>query len=252
MALISSTDVTDKDFFNALDLYLVTITKEAHPYASKSTILQRLLYECSNVLNIDLNWHQSKNVIQISPDNMLKIDTIWEKLNKQEMKITHDEENVYKIFKNSDFIHVLDIQKLITILVNKNEELFLVELLAVDGFHSNLKKYIENLKIGNEGSTHVHFIRNIYKNFKDCTVKCVYYILLHVLMFFAKDDEIRQLVQNTIDELKNNFDENENTFLNLNLKKMVDLYLDTVENIESVALLKIAQLKVKNKKVKKN
>lgn len=251
MVLISDTDVTDKDFFNALDLYLITITKEAHPYTSKTAILERLLYKCSDILSIDLNWHQSKNIIQISPDNMLKIDNIWEKLNKQEMKMTHDEENVYKILKYSDFIHVLDIQKLITILVNKNEEHFLVELLAMDGFHSNFKKYIENLKIGNDGNTHVHFIRNTYKNFKDCTVKCIYCILLHVLMFFAKDDEIRQLVLNTIDEIGNDFDKNEKTFLNLNCKKIVNLYIDTVENIESVAILKIAQLKIKNKKVKK-
>lgn len=251
MALISDeTGITDKDFFNALDLYLVEITKEAHPYTSKTAILQRLLYTCSNILNIDLNWYQSKNIIQIHSDNILKIDGIWQKINSQEMKITHDEENVYKILKNSDFIHVLDIQKIINILVNKNEEIFLAELLAVDGFHGNFKNYIDNLKIGHNGNTHIHVIRNIYKEFKGCTVRIIYLILLKIFIRFVKDDEIKQLVLITIHELENDVNEMEKNILNSNMEKITTLYINNVENIESIAMLKMAQLKIKNKKAK--
>lgn len=251
MALISDTVITDNDFFNSLDLYLITITKEAHPYTSKNAILQRVLYECSNILNIDLNWHQDKHIIQIHPDNILKIDGIWQKLNKHEIKITHDEENVYKILKNSDFIHVLDIQKIITILINKHEEYFLAEWLALDGFHDNLKNYIENLKIGNNGNTHIHVVRNIYKKFKNLNIEIIYFILLKIFIHFAKDDEIKQLVLNTIHELENDLNEMEKMILKLNMENITNLYINNVENIESVALLKMAQLKIKNKKVKK-
>lgn len=250
MAFISDTGITD-NFFNSLDLYLITTIQEAHPYTSKTAILERVLYQCSNILNIDLNWHQDKNIIQIHPDNIFKIDIIWEKLNKQEMKITHDEENVYKILKNSDFIHILDIQKIITILINKHEEDFLAELLALDGFHGNLKNYIENLKIGNDGNTHIHVIRNIYKNFKGCTVKIIYLILLKIFIYFTKDDEIKQLVLNTIHELEHDVNETEKIILNLNMEKITNFYVKNIENIESVALLKMAQLKIHNKKVKK-
>lgn len=250
MVFISNTDI-DKDFLNALDLYLITITKEAHPYTSKVAVLERLLDKCANLLNIDLNWHQSKNMIKIHEDNILKIDEIWQKLNKQEMKTTHEEENVYKILKNSNFIHVLDIQKMITLLVNKNEEHFYTSLLAIDGFHSNLKKYIENLKIGNDGKTHIHVIRHIYKTFPDYTARTIYFILLNIFIRYAKDDEIKQLVRNTICELEKEMNENENNFLNWNMEKITHFYVNQVENIESVAMLKLAQLKIKNKKVKK-
>lgn len=251
MAFISNKDITDKEFYNALDSYLITITKEAHPYTSKNAILEQLLDKCSNILSIDLNWHQSKNMIQIHPDNMLKIDEIWQKLNRQEIKTIHEEENVYKILKNSNYIHILDIQKMITLLINKNEKQYYISLLAIDGFYSNLKKYIENLKIGNDGNTHIHIIKYIYKTFPGCTVRIIFFILLHIFIRFANDDEIKQLVQNTICEFKNKLDENENNFLNWNMEKITHFYMNQVENIESVALLKLAQLKIKNKKGKK-
>lgn len=251
MAFNVDAEITDKDFFHALDLYLITLTKEAHPYTSKTAILERLLYKCSTILSIDLNWHQGKHIIQIHPDNMLKIDDIWPKLNKQEIKLTYDEENLYKIFKNSDFIHVFYIQKIITLLINKHEKDFLNELLAVDGFHSNYKKCIENLKIGNEGNTHIHVIRKMYKMFEGYTTKLLYLTLLRTFIQFAKDDEVHCLISNIIRELEKDLNENEKKFLSLNMEKMINFYMNNVENIESIAMLKMAQLKIKNKKVKK-
>lgn len=251
MAFNVNTEITDKDFFHALDLYLITLIKEAHPYTSKTAIVERLLYKCSTILNINLNWYEDKHFIQIHPDNMLKIDDIWPKLNKQEIKLTYDEENLYKIFKSSNFIYTSYIQKFITLLINKHEINFLHELLAVDGFHSSYKKGIENLKIGNDGNTHVHVIRKIYKMFQGFTERILYLILLRIFIRFSKDDEVYCLISNIIRELEQNLNDHEKYFLNLNMEKMINFYITNVENIESVAILKMAQLKIKNKKVKK-
>lgn len=251
MAFISNKEITDKECFHALDLFLITLIKEAHPFTSKNTILERLLYKCSNILSIDLNWHQGKHIIQIHPDNMLKIDDIWLKLTKDEMKLTYDEENLYKILKNSDFIHTFYIHKFITLLINKHKEDFLNELLAVDGFHGHFKKSIENLKIGNVGNTHIHVIRKMYKMFQDFTTKMLYLTLLNIFIRFAKDDEMYCLISNIIHKLEKDLDKNEKKFLSLNMENMIDFYIKNVENIESIAMLKMAQLKIKNKKVKK-
>ena len=148
------------------------------------------------------------------------------------------------MLKFSDFVHLQDIQKFINILVVKNESNFLSELLAIDGFHDNIKNYIDNLKVGGQGSTHVHCIRNIYSTFQNCPVKVVYLVLLKIYIKFAKDDEIQQLMKNTINEFED--------FHDCLTKKITDMYINNVENLETIAMLKMAQLRIQKKKMKKN
>lgn len=244
--------ITDTQFIEALNYYLATVIKDAHLYTSQQTIIQRLLSKCANILEINLNWQPDKNNIYIHPDNMIKIDRKWQSLIENGVKLLHDEENVYKLIKYSDFVNIHDMQKFINILINKKEEDFLLELFAVDGFQglTNIKNYIFNLKIGSKGRNHIQVIRNIYTTFQGSPVKIIHLTLLKIYLSFAKDDEMQQLITNTIDELENEICKVEKIFLKSDVDKIKNMYLTSVEDLETIALIKMVQLKLQKKKNK--
>lgn len=234
----------------ALDCCLIEIVKDAHPYTSKHTILRRLLNRCAEILDIDLNLHNNnKRFMYIHPDNMFKIDTKWQSLKQRGLKILHEEENVYKSIKNSDLVHVYDLQKFINILIQKTGTDFLILLLAIDGFQGlNPKNYLDNLRIADEGSTHIHVIRDIYKHFNGLPVTLMYLMLLKIYIRFAKDDEMQQLMINVINDLENKSCKIEKKLFDMD--RMINTYIYNVDELEAIAMLKMAQLKILKKKLK--
>lgn len=239
---------SDIELRNALDNYTVTILKNSNPYATKESISRRVLQECAEIMNIDLNSYTNKNIMYIHPDNMDKIDLKWQSLVEQGKKILHDEQNTYKLLKSSDFVNILDVQKFISILSSKNEENFLSELLAIDGFQGlkDHKNYVENLKIGEKGSDHVQIIREIYQKFH-VPVKVVYYTLLKIYEQFTTDEEIQKFINNLTEELSTEMG-------NYNIDDITEFYENAINakslELKSIALIKLAQIKNQKKKSK--
>lgn len=242
------TSASDIELRNALDNYTVTILKNSNPYATKESISRRVLQECAEIMNIDLNSYTNKNIMYIHPDNMDKIDLKWQSLSEEGKKILHDEHNTYKLLKSSDFVNILDVQKFISILSNKNEDQFLAELLAMDGFQGlkDHKNYVENLKVGDKGSDHVHIIREIYQKF-NVPVKVVYYTLLKIYENYTTDEEIQKFINNITEELSTEM-------VNYNIDDITEFYENAINarslELKSIALIKLAQIKNQKKKSK--
>lgn len=223
------------DFF---DDCVVTFFKNAHFHESKHIILQKLLQKCADTVMVRLIWHADKKLF-IHPDNMVKIDLKWNDFIEANIRLLPEEINLYKLVKSELFVNLTDVQKFINIFINKNEVGFLTEILAIDGFSTqNPLKYVENLKIGDNGSSHIQIIRKIYKELKSVHVEIVYLSLLKIYLHFAKDDEIIQLLLNTINSIKA-------TESNI----VTSIYINNIDNLETTALTKIAHLKLFTKKI---
>lgn len=237
-------NIMNSNLAAALHNYTVTVMKESNPYLTKQAISRKVLQECADILMIDLNCYMDKNSMYIHTDNMEKIDAKWENLIAKGVKILHDEHNAYKIMKSSDVVNIIDLQKFITILAGKDQEEFLSQLLAMDGFRgiTDNKNYIENLKIGDKGNSHVQIVRLIYKTFK-VPVKVVYLALLKVYENYTNDDEMKQLINNTIRDFEDDFSE-------YDIQGIMEMYEHSVQDIEIIALTKLAQLKNRSKKLK--
>lgn len=238
------TTINDQELFEALDKSTVKVMKDSNPYSTKESINLQVLYKCANYLNVDLNAYNNKNSMYIHPDNMEKIDSKWQNLIDRGTKLSHEEQNIYKLMKSSELPNTLDVLKFFNILSNKNEDEFLTELLAIDGFQgiSEIKNYVENLKFGDKGSDHVQIIREIYKKFH-VPVKVVYYALLTIYESYTTDEEVKKLVTQVKDEL-------EDTVTEYDIKAITDMYESSISDLSSVALTKLAQLKNLNKKSK--
>lgn len=240
---------SDIELRNALDNYTVTVLKNSNPYATKESISRRVLQECAEIMNIDLNSYTNKNIMYIHRDNMDKIDLKWQSLAEEGKKILHDEQNTYKLLKSSDFVNILDVQKFINILSNKNEEDFLAELLAMDGFQGlkDHKNYVENLKIGDKGSDdHIQIIREIYRKFK-VPVKVVYFTLLKMYENYTTDEEVQKFIAKLTEELSTEM-------VNYNIDDITEFYENAINSksleLKSIALTKLAQVKNQKKKSK--
>lgn len=241
---------SDIELRNALDNYTITILKNSNPYATKESISRRVLQEIAEIMNIDLSSYTNKNIMYIHPDNMDKIDLKWQHLAEEGKKILHDEQNTYKLLKSSDFVNILDVQKFINILSNRNESEFLSELLAMDGFQGlkDHKNYVENLKIGNKGSGHIQVIREIYQKFK-VPVKVVYFTLLKIYENYTTDEEVQKFITNLTEELSTEM-------VKFNIDDITEFYENAINSksleMKSIALIKLAQIKNQNKKIKSN
>ena len=236
--------ICDKDLNEALYNYTVKIMKNSNPYTTKESISRKVLQDCADALNLDMNIYNNKNIMYIHPDNMQKIDSKWQNLMDRGIKLSHEEQNVYKLLKSSEFVNILDVQKFFNILSSKDEDEFLFELLAVDGFQgiSEMKNYVENLKIGDEGSDHVHVIREIYRKFR-VPVKVVYYALLQIYEPYTTDNDVQKLITNIKDELADKVTD-------YDIDAIIDMYKDSFSELKPVALTKLAQLKNLKKKSK--
>lgn len=228
------------DFF---DRYMTTLFKHSHFNKTKQIILQKLLQQCADTIRIRLIWYNMDKKLCIHSHNMLKIDLKWNNFIQANVKLLPEELNLYKLMKSELFIDLTDVQKFINIFINKNEMGFLRELLGIDGFLTqNPLKYVENLKIGDEGSDHVHVIRKIYRELKSLHVEVIYSSLLKIYLNFAKDDEIIQLLINTIKSLPSSQNNDES-------KIITTIYTSHILDLETTALTKIAHLKLLKKKM---
>lgn len=228
------------DFF---DHCMTTLFKQAHFHETKQLILQRLFQKCADTIKIRLIWYDTNKKLRIHPANMLKIDLKWKDFIRADIKLLPEELNLYKLIKTELFIDLIDVQKFINIFINKNEMNFLRELLAMDGFLTlNPLKYVENLKIGDKESDHIYVIRKVYREIKSLRVEVVYSSLLKIYLNFANDDEIIQLLINTIKSLELNQDSVES-------KIITQVYTSHILDLETIALTKIAHLKLLKKKM---
>lgn len=228
------------DFFEQC---VTTLFKHAHYLETKQLLLQKLLQKYADTLKVQLIWHNTNKKLHIHPDNMIKIDRKWKDFIRANVKLLPEELNLYKLMKSELFIDVIDVQKFINIFINKNEMEFLKELLGMDGFFTyNPLKYVENLKIGDKGSDHIHVIRKIYRNLKPLHVEVVYSSLLKIFLHFTNDDEIIQLLVNTINSLE--LSQN-----NVESEIVTTMYTSHISDLETTALTKIAHLKLLKRKM---
>lgn len=226
------------DFF---DKCIVTFFKNAHFHESKRVILQKILQKCADTVMVRLIWYSEDKKLYIHPDNMVKIDLKWNDFIKANIKLLPEDVNLYKLVKSELFINLVDVQKFINIFINKKEVGLLTELLAMDGFSTqNPLKYVENLKIGDTGSSHVQVIRKIYRELKSVHVEIVYLSLLKIYLHFAKDDEIIQLLLNTIKSAEVN---------NIESEIVTNIYTNQINDLETTAFTKMAHLKLLKKKM---
>lgn len=233
--------ITYDNLVAALNNELVLEMKQSHPYTTKETISRKVLKKCANILTVDLNSYKDKNLIFIHPSNIKKIDLKWQSLLDKGIKIQHDEHNIYKLIKSSELVNIFDIQKFINFLSNKREFAFLEELLCIDGFQgfTDYKSYIDNLAFGEEGSDHVSTLRQIYNKF-NVEAKMLHLALLKIYDEYISEEEMKQLVYNNINELETQTYEN--------LEDIMQLYKESVQDLETIALTKLVQLKIRIKK----
>lgn len=233
----------DKELSESLYNYAIKVMRNSNQYTTKETVLRKVLDKCADILEFDLNSYAIKNTIYIHPDNMDKIDSKWQSLVEQGAKISHEELNVYKLIKSSENANILDIQKFISILSNKNENAFLVEILAVDNFESGeFKNYILNLKYGDKGSSHVQIIRDIYRKF-NAPVNVVYFALLQIYKHFTNEKEALDMILNELNKLDNKVDKSV-------AEDIANMYEISVNNIQEIAHTKLIQLKNQMQKTK--
>lgn len=224
-----------------MDLFknsLVLLFKEAHKFENKSSILGKLLEIYANSLNIYLIWDgMYTKYLVIHFDNVLKIDKKWDNFIKTN-KLLPEELNIYKLIKSERCVNIILITKFIAIFINKKESKFLAELLGIDGFLTqNPLKYINNLKIGDKGFNHVQVTRLLYQNIKGICVKTVFLNLLNIYTkYIVDDDEIQQIIKNSLESDAYN-------------ESIETLYINNIDDLETTALTKIAQLKLLKKKV---
>lgn len=238
--------VNDKELIDSLYNYTVKVMKESNPYATKESISRRVLQECADILNVDLNNPNNKSIMFIHSDNMEKIDSKWQNLIDRGTKIPHDDHNAYKLLKASQFVNILDVQRFLNFLSNNAENEFLSELLAIDGFQgfTEHKNYVENLKIGDKGSDNVQIIREIYKKF-NVPVKAVHYALLLIYESHATDEEVKKMIIERKDEFADKV-------ADYDIQPIMDMYENSISDLKSIALTKLAQLKNLKKKAKAN
>lgn len=223
------------DLFN--NSIILLLFKEAHKFENKSSILGKLLEIYANSLNIYLIWDgmYTKYLI-IHFDNSLKIDKKWANFIKTN-KLLPEELNLYKLIKSERCVNIILITKFIAIFINKKENKFLAELLGIDGFLTqNPLKYINNLKIGDKGFNHVQVTRLLYQKIKGICVKTVFFNLLKIYTKYIVDDEIQELIKNNLESDTYN-------------KSIETLYINNIDDLETTALTKIAQLKLLKKKM---
>lgn len=233
----------DKELSESLFSYAIKVMKDSNLYTTKEAVLRKVLMKCAEILNFDLNNINNKNVIYIHPDNMDKIDVKWQSFIEQGVKISHEELNVYKLIKSSDYVNILDAQKFINILANRNENAFLTEILAVDNFDGGeFKNYIFNLKYGDKGSSHVQIIKEIYRKFA-APVNVVYFVLLQIYKNFVSEKEMSDTIMSELHKLESKVDK-------LLAEDIANMYEISVTNVREIAEMKLLQFKNQLQKVK--
>lgn len=229
----------DPDLERALANAMMKLIKEANPHLTKEAMSFKLIQACANYLHVNITGPADKNKIYIHPDNMERIDYKWVDMQKKGVKFSHDDHNIYKLIKSSDYASVFDLHKFINIL--KNETSFLNELLAIDGFRGDAKNYLDNLSIGNNKNVenHVQVIRKLYPMFNYPPSETIFLALIEVYTRYIKDDESKLLVLSTTENMNHE----------INLQPIMIAYENTLkEDLELVALSKLAQLKNEKKK----
>lgn len=233
----------DKELSESLYNYAIKIMRDSNQYTTKEAVLRKVLIKCADILEFDLNSFTTKNLIFIHPDNMNRLDAKWKSFMEQGTKISHEEINVYKMVKSSEYVNMLDAQKLISILANRNENTFLAEILAIDNFDSSeFKNYILNLKYGDKGSSHVQIIKDIYRKFA-APVDVVYFALLQIYKNFTDEKEVLDMVMNELNKLDSKVDK-------LLVEDITNIYEISVTNIREIAQMKLIQFKNQMQKVK--
>lgn len=233
----------DKDLSESLYNYAITVMKNSNQYTTKEAVLRKVLIKCADILEFDLNSFTTKNVIYIHSDNMDRIDAKWQSFMEQGIKLSHEELNIYKLIKSSEYVNVLDAQKFINILANRNETVFLTEILAVDNFDSGeFKNYIFNLKYGDKGSSHIQIIKDIYRKFA-APVNVVYFALLQIYKNFTNEKEVLDMVMNELNKLDSKVDK-------LLVEDIANMYEISVTNVREIAQVKLLQFKNQIQKMK--
>lgn len=233
----------EKELSASLYNYAIKVMRDSNQYTTKEAVLRKVLNKCADILEFDLNSFAIKNTIYIHPDNMDKIDLKWKSFMEQGAKISHEELNVYKLIKSSENANILDIQKFVSILANKNETAFLAEVLAVDNFESGeFKNYIFNLKYGDKGSSHAQIIKEIYRKF-NAPVNVVYFALLEIYKNFTNEKEVLDIILNELNKLDNKVDKSL-------VEAIANMYEISVHNIQEIAHTKLVQLKNQMQKAK--
>ena len=225
-----------KSLGEILEKCMLNAFKKSNNLTALETIKFRVLQDCAKCLKTNLNRFIGSHMIYIHPENKEEIKKRWQFLMDQGVKFRHEEYNLYKIINFSDYLHILDIQKFLTILKNKNQQLFLYEILAMDGFKGyNAKLYLENLKYKNENN-HIYIIREIYRNMK-VPVKIVHFALLHVFEKFSVS-----LIQERKAKL-----EKEITFDPDTLSNIIEYYKSNIKNLDNIASVKLTELSIQRK-----
>lgn len=233
----------DKDLSESLYNYAIQVMKVSNQYTTKEAVLRKVLMKCADILEFDLNSFTTKNMIYIHPDIMQKFDAKWQDFMEQGIKLSHEELNTYKLIKSSEYVNVLDAQKFINILANRNETVFLNEILAVDNFDSGeFKNYILNLKYGDKGSSHIQIIRDIYRKFA-APVNVVYFALLQIYKNFTNEKEVLDMVMNELNKLDSKVDK-------LLVEDIANMYEISVTNVREIAQMKLLQFKNQLQKLK--
>lgn len=255
------TDNISQELIDILYKYSVIVMQKCNPHTTKQTVSWKVLQFCADSLKIDLNRCIDKKLIYLHPENVERIDSKWNSFKENKIKLLHDDITTYERIKSADYINLLDIQKFITIMLNKdqiksetNEKLlrdnFLYELLAMDGFHgysfNDMKNYIDNLRIGKE-SDHVQAVREIYKTF-DISADTMHLALLNIYAKFTRDDEMKQILKNVKRDLESKISDDKLK----NLDNIINAYEDRMnsKHLETIAIMKLAQLMNRTKKMK--
>lgn len=233
----------DKDLSECLYNYAIKVMKVSNQYTTKEAVLRKVLMKCADILEFDLNSFTTKNMIYVHPDNLQRFDAKWQAFMEQGIKLSHEELNTYKLIKSSEYVNILDAQKFINILANRNETVFLNEILAVDNFDSGeFKNYILNLKYGDTGSSHIQIIKDIYRKFA-APVNVVYFALLQIYKKFINEKEVLDMVMDELNKLDSKVDK-------LLVEDIANMYEISVTNVREIAQMKLLQFKNQLQKLK--
>lgn len=260
----------------AIDLAVLKEMKGASDVVTKHTINLRVYKKIAKLLNVNVDIGIDPKSISIHPDVMIKIDDKWKKNIQNNFQVSHEEMNAYDKIKSTDYVKIPDVAKFIAILIRKDiveredkEKIIksndLNIVLGVDGFLGytpvEMKNYIENLKFGHDGDSHVETVRNMYsldiiKNLSGTDAASIVFLaLISAYKRFISDDQAKLIIDSVESDTKSYLSKNAKYFHDINnaienIDELVDFYTENVPEISRISVVKVADLISKSKKRK--